>query len=152
MNEHAFRKNLQADAKLFPKIVELHSIPSGIMKAGLCDCFWQCYAGNYWIEYKCIEIPKRADTPVDVRKLHSDLQYRNLAKGFNMNGMSATILGFEWSGKKYAKVFAPPELDAPWYYFPDLYKCICKPRGGAWDFAKFNAQLQNVTKLRWGVK
>ena len=151
MNEHKFRDELREDAKLFPDIVRLKNIPSGPMQAGLCDCIWKCSIGNFWIEYKAVEVPARADTAIFLRKITSDLQYKNLAEGFNMNGMSAMIICFTWGGKKYAKVMAPPDIDKPWFYFPDLYKCVCKPRGAAWDFEKFNALLLEVVKLRWGA-
>ena len=140
MNEHQLYDTLRDDVKLC-KSVRLKKLSGTAMSAGLPDLLVQTKHGNFLVELKAIEPPKRRDTIVYPWRLCSALQQRELRDTWNLNGQAALAVGFQFGPEKYLQFFTPTGEDIEWLPYGNLLGCVRRVRGQGWDFLGIETAL-----------
>lgn len=150
MNEHSLYESLYRDSAPRPDLT-LIKLPGTQYQQHLPDCVLAWGGGNFFIEFKAVELPKRRDTTFDPWNLCTPGQQHTLTVLWNINGMAAVAVGFELGAFKHLAVFTPEEAQQPWRLYDNLAHWPSKRRGHAWDFDKLCEILAYNCRRRFGT-
>lgn len=149
-NEHDLHNFLRKEAKNCARIRYYKNYGSAC-QSGQPDVFYVCPHGNWLIELKWMEFPKRSSTAAHPFKDVTGPQWDRLDATYRINGQAAIGIGFEVGSCLYVAFFSPVLPEPEWFPHQHLDKNVYRKRGAPWPWDAMSSKLCSLLKTRYNL-